>query len=34
MNRCRVTLEELPAGIRYSRAGLKRLDPRLMDLHP
>ena len=34
MNRCRITLEEIPMGVRYSRAGLKRLDPRLMDLHP
>ena len=32
MNRCRITLEEIPDGIRYSRAGLKRLDPRLMDI--
>ena len=34
MNRCRITLEEIPEGVRYSRTGLKRLDPRLMDLHP
>ena len=34
MNRCRITLDELPAGIRYSRAGLKRLDPSLMEIHP
>jgi len=32
MNRCRITLEEIPEGIRYSRAGLKRLDARLMDI--
>jgi serine/threonine-protein kinase HipA len=32
MNRCLITLEEIPDGIRYSRAGLKRLDPRLMDI--
>ena len=34
MNRCRITLEELPEGVRYSRAGLKRLDPRLMEIQP
>jgi serine/threonine-protein kinase HipA len=34
MNRCRITLEEIPEGIRYSRAGLKRLDARLMDILP
>jgi serine/threonine-protein kinase HipA len=34
MNHCRITLEEIPDGIRYSRAGLKRLDARLMDIHP
>jgi serine/threonine-protein kinase HipA len=32
MNRCRITLEEIPDGIRYGRAGLKRLDARLMDI--
>jgi serine/threonine-protein kinase HipA len=32
MNRCRITLEEIPEGIRYGRAGLKRLDARLMDI--
>ena len=32
MSRCVITLEEIPDGIRYSRAGLKRLDPRLMDI--
>jgi|688.fasta_scaffold167978_3 serine/threonine-protein kinase HipA len=32
MNRCRITMEEIPEGARYSRAGLKRLDARLMDL--
>ncbi len=34
MNRCRITLEEIPDGILYSRAGLKRLDARLMDIQP
>ena len=34
MNRCRITLEELPEGLRYSRAGLKRLDPRLLEIQP
>lgn len=34
MNRCRITLEEIPEGIRYSRAGLKSLDARLMDILP
>ncbi len=34
MNRCRITLEELPRGSCYSRAGLKRLDPRLMEIQP
>lgn len=34
MNRCRITLEEIPDGIRYGRAGLKRLDARLMDIAP
>jgi serine/threonine-protein kinase HipA len=34
MNRCRITLEEIPERIRYSRAGLKRLDARLMDILP
>lgn len=34
MNRCRITLNEIPEGIRYSRAGLKSLDPRLMDIKP
>ncbi len=32
MNRCRITLEEISEGIRYSREGLKRLDPRLMEI--
>ena len=32
MNRCRITMEEISDGIRYSRVGLKRLDPRLMDI--
>jgi serine/threonine-protein kinase HipA len=34
MNRCRITLEEIPEGIRYSHAGLKRLDPRLREIKP
>jgi serine/threonine-protein kinase HipA len=34
MNRCRITLEEIPEGIRYSRAGLKSLDARLMNILP
>jgi serine/threonine-protein kinase HipA len=34
MNRCRITLEEIPEGVRYCRAGLKRLDARLMDILP
>lgn len=34
MNRCPITLEAIPEGHRYSRAGLKRLDPRLRDLQP
>lgn len=34
MNHCRITLEEIPEGVRYSRAGLKRLDARLMDILP
>lgn len=32
MNRCRITLEEIPEGMRYGRAGLKRLDARLRDI--
>lgn len=32
MKRCPITLEEIPEGSRYSRSGLKRLDPRLRDL--
>lgn len=35
MTRCPITLEEIPAGTRYSRAGLRLLDPRLKeDLQP
>jgi serine/threonine-protein kinase HipA len=32
MNRCRITMEEIPEGAHYSGAGLKRLDARLRDL--
>ena len=34
MNRCRITLEEIPEETRYSHAGLKRLDPRLREIKP
>ncbi len=34
MNRCRITLEEIPEGAVYSRAGLRRLDARLTELQP
>ena len=34
MNRCRITLDPLPDGSRYSSAGLRQLDPRLVDLQP
>lgn len=34
MNRCLITMEEIPEGSRYSPTGLKRLDARLADLQP
>jgi serine/threonine-protein kinase HipA len=34
MNRCLITCEEIPAGMHYSRKGLRLLSPRLKNLRP